>query len=269
MKYALVNGVKSEAKKKLVGYCPSCGKEMTSKCGPDRVDHWAHKGIRDCDSWHEPETPWHREWKAHFHTDWQEITHNAEDGEIHRADVKTDTEWVLEFQHSFLNQEERQSRDDFYPKLVWVVDGMRRLKDKKRFNDAIKDARTVNSSPPIYKIDFPDEFRIINEWYNSPNLVFLDFKGKDEDYVYYHEFLSNKYLWFLIPTKDKDAAYLSFMPRDIFVQFHLEGTFDDIFLPHIEGFQNSINSRLNTSKSSSTKRIVYRFRRRGSYSPRL
>jgi hypothetical protein len=35
--------------------------------------------------------------------------------------VKTRTGVVLEFQHSFLHSDERQSREKFYPKMVWVV----------------------------------------------------------------------------------------------------------------------------------------------------
>lgn len=47
---------------------------------------------------------------------------DEESGEKHIADVKTDSGWVLEFQHSNINPKERLSRNSFYPKLVWVVD---------------------------------------------------------------------------------------------------------------------------------------------------
>lgn len=37
------------------------------------------------------------------------------------AEVKIEDGWVLEFQHSFLNPSERQARNDFYKKLVWII----------------------------------------------------------------------------------------------------------------------------------------------------
>jgi hypothetical protein len=43
---------------------------------------------------------------------WQEIVHRSDSGEKHIADVKTDHGWVIEFQHSYLNPEERRSRAD-------------------------------------------------------------------------------------------------------------------------------------------------------------
>ena len=127
MKFAIVDGKKVEATPGARGLCPSCISEMIAKCSPEkkRVWHWAHKGKRSCDPWWENETEWHRAWKGYFPDDWQEVVHRAENGEKHIADVKTDQGWVLEFQHSYLKSEERYSREAFYRKLVWVVDGTR------------------------------------------------------------------------------------------------------------------------------------------------
>ena len=65
-----------------------------------------------------------------FPVDWQEVIHFDGSGEKHIADVKTQTGYVLEFQHSYLDPEERRSRNVFYSKLVWIVDGTRRETDK-------------------------------------------------------------------------------------------------------------------------------------------
>ena len=111
MKYALVNDEKTEAVKGASGYCPNCGTELIAKCGEVNVNHWSHKGNRNCDQWWEPETEWHRSWKDNFPKEWQEVIHtNEENGEKHIADVKTDYGWVLEFQHSHINPDERASR---------------------------------------------------------------------------------------------------------------------------------------------------------------
>lgn len=126
MKYALVCGKKAEASKGARGVCPSCGSNLIARCGPFKVNHWAHHGTRNCDPWRENETEWHRSWKGYFPVEWQEVVHKSDNGEKHIADVKTEQGWVLEFQHSFMNPEERLSRNNYYPNLVWVVDGLRR-----------------------------------------------------------------------------------------------------------------------------------------------
>src|SRR3990167_9713877 len=122
MKYSLVHGGRSEAQPGLKGQCEICNSLTIAKCGDLKVWHWAHKGKRMCDLWWENETEWHRNWKNCFPTDWQEYIHTSESGERHIADVKTIKNWVIEFQYSHLNPEERQARSDFYEKLVWVVD---------------------------------------------------------------------------------------------------------------------------------------------------
>ena len=124
MKFALVDGNKTEATRGIKGICPSCGSEVIAKCGEVKINHWAHKGTRICDIWWENETEWHRQWKNNFPNDWQEVVNFDVKGEKHIADVKTDEGWVLEFQHSYLKPEERNSRNEFYSKLVWVIDGL-------------------------------------------------------------------------------------------------------------------------------------------------
>jgi len=46
--------------------CRRCNGEVIAKCGTHRVAHWAHRGMRDCDTWAEKETDWHRVWKNNF-----------------------------------------------------------------------------------------------------------------------------------------------------------------------------------------------------------
>lgn len=123
MQIALVNDEPTEAFSKGRGTCAQCGSEMVAKCGPRVMHHWAHQRSRNCDPWWENETPWHREWKNLFPINCREVSHRAEDGEIHRADVKTPTGIIVELQHSAMSDDERISREDFYQNLVWVLDG--------------------------------------------------------------------------------------------------------------------------------------------------
>ncbi|HTI71330.1 MAG TPA: competence protein CoiA family protein [Candidatus Limnocylindria bacterium] len=123
MQYAIVDGKKSEPMKGIKGRCPMCGAEMVAKCGSRVIHHWAHAYRQNCDPWWENETAWHREWKSHFPIHCREIAHAAPSGEIHRADVKTSTGIIIEFQHSSMTDVERVSREQFYQNLVWIIDG--------------------------------------------------------------------------------------------------------------------------------------------------
>jgi competence protein CoiA len=71
----------------------------------------------------ENETDWHRQWKNLFPEECREVVHIAENGEIHRADIKTSTGIIIEVQHSAMTDAERISRESFYKNLVWIIDG--------------------------------------------------------------------------------------------------------------------------------------------------
>ena len=125
MQFAIVDNNRHEAFPSGRGVCPSCGCEVIAKCGPKLIHHWAHHRSRNCDPWWENETAWHRNWKNLFPAECREVVHHALDGEIHRADVKSPSGIFIEFQHSFLTDKERESREEFYRNLVWVIDGSR------------------------------------------------------------------------------------------------------------------------------------------------
>jgi hypothetical protein len=179
MRFALLNDKRIEATKGAKGVCPCCGSELVAKCGEIKVHHWSHKKKCD-DHWWENETEWHRNWKDKFPKEWQEIIQKDESGEKHIADVKTSSGWVIEFQHSAIAREERDSRDYFYNKLIWIVDGTRRTTDIKQFQNEIKQAHIV------YYLEYPEDYRLIREWGSSQSLVFVDF-GTDELWLIYND----------------------------------------------------------------------------------
>lgn len=174
MKFSIVNALRQEAQPGVAGKCPACDLETIAKCGEVKIWHWAHKGRRDCDPWWESETEWHRAWKGQFPEAWQEVVHHADSGEKHIADVKTDHGWVVEFQHSYLNPEERRSRDAFYPKLVWVVNGVRRKRDAAQFRGALNRGTPIGVNARI-RIPLAEECAILREWSGSRAPVFIDF----------------------------------------------------------------------------------------------
>lgn len=122
MQYALVDNVKMEAFPNGRGVCPMCNAITVAKCGPRNIHHWAHDK-KNCDPWWENETEWHRNWKNLFPIESREVTHFADNGEVHRADIKTQSGIIIEIQHSSITDKERLSRELFYKNLVWIIDG--------------------------------------------------------------------------------------------------------------------------------------------------
>lgn len=178
MRFARVCGKKTEASKGARGICPSCGSELIARCGPVKVNHWAHKGTRNCDTWWENETEWHRSWKSNYPTEWQEIPLPDErTGEKHIADVRTSNDLVIEFQHSHIDPQERITRESFYHNMVWIVDGTRLKRDYPRFLKGKNDIRSKNEQG-YFIVDFPDEC-FPSAWLGSLVPVIFDFRGME------------------------------------------------------------------------------------------
>lgn len=158
MQYALVNGLKSEPKKGMEGVCIGCGGKMIAKCGNLKLHHWAHYVLTKCDSWWETETEWHREWKNSFPAGYREVSfYDDNHSEYHRADIHTTSGLTIEFQNSPLSFSELQSREVFYKKLIWVVNGL-------KFKGFTKDVHIPNPTSHLL-----NEY----EFANTQNLIFL------------------------------------------------------------------------------------------------
>lgn len=177
MKFALKADQRVEATPNANGVCPCCGTEMIAKCGIRKVWHWAHKTTKTCDHWWESETQWHRNWKNCFPKEWQEVIHVVEDGEKHNADVKSPLGIVLEFQHSRLDDSEREARENYYENLVWVVDGARLKTDRIKFDRY--PTLTHLSYPTLLSEPVPvNIFPSFYHWCMSTRPVFFDWRDK-------------------------------------------------------------------------------------------
>jgi competence protein CoiA len=252
MKFALVNGQKTEATKGARGVCRSCGSEMIAHCGEIKVHHWKHKVKRECDIWWENETEWHRSWKNQFPIEWQEIVHFDEKGEKHIADVKTNKEWVIEFQHSFIKPEERASRNAFYQKLVWVVDGLRRKTDIVQLNNVLQESsKAPVGGINIRQVNFPEESRLLREWINPKVPVFFDFQE-----------MSKSNLWFLLPFSNKDEALLLPFSREEFIKVHLNEGFDELVNELIPNIKKMIDGYKRKASNRSSNSFLLKPRRR-------
>lgn len=250
MKYALVEDTRTEPAKGATGCCPACGSKVIARCGEVRVHHWAHKGARNCDFWWENETPWHREWKEQFSSDWQEIVHHDNaSGEKHIADVKTAENWVIEFQHSYLNPEERRAREAFYPALVWVVDGLRRKRDQSQVDKVLNENEVLRTEPLLLRILFPKECRLMVEWHHSAVPVFFDFHDLSDT--------ADTWLWLLYPGKSTRGTYLTRISRQNFIQMHNNSSFEKFANEHILPTVQALAKReLDLQKAEEQKQRV-------------
>lgn len=124
MEYAIYLDAKTYASPGLKGKCPHCFTEVISKCGSKKIWHWAHKSNRSCDSWFEPETQWHRNWKDQFGKEFSEIR-IQKGNDYHIADVLNHQNIVFEFQNSAISAETIQEREAFYgERMIWIVNGV-------------------------------------------------------------------------------------------------------------------------------------------------
>jgi|SRR5580693_323836 competence protein CoiA len=219
MKFAIVDSNKLVAAKGVKGICPRCGSELIAKCGNFKINHWAHKGIRNCDPWWENETEWHRSWKNNFSTEWQEnILTDELTGEKHIADIRTINGLVIEFQHSHIDQDERTKRENFYKNMVWVVDGTRLKRDYPRFLKGKEDLRNINKQG-LFLVHFPDEC-FPSAWIGSSVPVIFDFKGtetiNDDKEIRNH-------LYLLFPSMKVGETKLAVISRESFINNTISG----------------------------------------------
>ena len=123
MLFGIIDGEKTAATPGTTAVCPSCGRTMTSKCGNINVWHWAHHKDASCDTWYEPETEWHKNWKLLFGKDLTEVV-ISKDGVKHIADVFTKEKVVIELQNSPIEKATIREREIFYgEQMIWVING--------------------------------------------------------------------------------------------------------------------------------------------------
>ena len=120
-------------------YCPYCGAPLTTKKGDVRQHHFAHKQNHLCsDTWVHSRShsydlsEWHNEWQSLFPKENQEVKLSLGDTR-HRADVMVDRT-VIEFQHSIMQAQAFDDRNNFYfnlaNKVIWLFDLSELLEDQ-------------------------------------------------------------------------------------------------------------------------------------------
>lgn len=235
MKYALVNNIKSEALKGLKGKCQCCASEVIAKCGAYRIHHWSHKKTKSCDPWWETETEWHRRWKNCYPSNWHEfLFEDAENNEKHIADIHTEHNLVIEFQHSHIDPNERVSREKFYKNMIWVVDGTRLQRDYPRFQKWANGYRTAIKKD-IFIVDSPEDVFPKN-WLNSSVPVIFDFKGMEE-LVENNDLRHKLYCLFQVKINHKSKYLIAVISRKAFIKTTITGDWEIKFQEYIENLK--------------------------------
>ena len=192
------------------------------------------------------ETPWHKNWKIAFPGNYREIGFYDEIfGEIHRADIHTPDGVTIEFQNSPISLNELKSREAFYPKLIWILNGkkfkgFRILKNLPDVDDpALVDYEFCHSDhlsmirkedviknivkPKILNFYHPELKRIaITSHYYSfcwkqPHAVWFEAKAPliiDPGGHFLYELRKRKQV-------SGDYAYVKLIPRKTFIESHI------------------------------------------------
>ncbi len=170
-----------------------------------RIPYFRHKrrGLCTCS---DGETEWHREWKSYFERIECDMGIDTVTGEHNRADAVVGSDFVIEFQHSHISEEEQKNRERFYSGkggMVWIVDANKKRLLKRR-DEAIQTCgfASIKEQPfncTYFKTYFPDEV-FPKEWLDRPVGIIFDY-GQDGDLIY------------LLPMRGSSAAVCRFYKR--------------------------------------------------------
>jgi hypothetical protein len=193
MQYANdINGNRIEAEPNVKGFCPVCKSDVISKCGDLVIWHFAHKSLQDCDDWYEPESDWHRMWKAKFPVENREVVIGR-----HRADVQKDNGTVIELQNSHISVATMQEREEFYGNMIWIVNGADFV---ERFSIGVQDKKTG-----LFRFNWSHCHKV---WSYATKPVLIDLG------VYDH--ISGKNMHSLILINEMDESGYGFCQFDYF-----------------------------------------------------
>lgn len=128
-------------------FCPCCHQELYQRRGTIRIPHFAHKpnvsdrDINRCsDGWGHDTSAWHIDWQLRFPEEFYEkrLEHN---GIWHVADIATNRNIIIEFQHSPISIEEFRERNAFYTtcgyRVIWVFDLVKEC-DMQRLENSLE-----------------------------------------------------------------------------------------------------------------------------------
>lgn len=177
--------------------CPDCGSEVHGRKGRIRAAYWKHPNNSDCDRWYEPITQWHIDWQNKFPKEYQEISLlDQETGEIHRADIRLPSGFVIEVQNSPIKIYEIEQRENFYGKsgLAWILNGNNLAKQSKVTYKFEKQIFAISLEIPSYIEDFSEyNMDSINYMFGSSKIMN---KIRRHDKIKKIDIQNGNYHWF-------------------------------------------------------------------------
>ena len=167
------NKNKVEATKEIRGnelYCPYCGGDVIVKAGEQKVNHFAHKKT-DCGYFkYKGMSSWHKLWQNLFTSEQREV-YMKKNGEKHIADAVNSNGVVIEFQNSPISTENKRSRDNFYDKLIWVVNADT-FKDKISF-ESLRTDEYMKATEKDYENEITKEHESVKKSISKYNFLEL------------------------------------------------------------------------------------------------
>ena len=91
-------------------------------------------------------------------------------GERHIADVKADSGFVVEVQHSPISADELQAREDFYGDMIWIVDA----RDLHGYFSLGTSLDLATCDPMSYHFQWFSRSTLLNRWSQARKPVFFD-----------------------------------------------------------------------------------------------
>jgi competence protein CoiA len=147
----------------------------------------------------------------------------------------------MEFQHSYLKPEERRSRESFYPKLIWVVNGTRRQRDRPQLISAWNVGVPVGANSSVRRVS-SDTCVLLREWGGSNVPTFFDLGELDV-------------LWWLFSRSTNGTAYVGPFPRAVFIASHCSGATNEAARA-FDDFVNTFPKQLAEYESLITRQPV-------------
>ena len=148
-------------------YCPLCHQALNLRHGSVRAPHFAHKASSDnetvtrcSDGWAHDKSEWHIDWQLRFPEEFYEkmVEHN---GKRHIADIATDQNLIVEFQHSAISIDEFRERNSFYTacgyRVVWVFDFIEECDTQKVWNEKGNEFHWSHVRKPFQDVDIKAE----------------------------------------------------------------------------------------------------------------
>ena len=97
--------------------CEMCDGNLVAKRGRLVIYHFAHEHLVDCDQWRENKSKWHILWQDICKKDFVEVPYKN----LHQADIVNIEGMVIEIQNSPMSIDTMEEREDFYGRMIWVV----------------------------------------------------------------------------------------------------------------------------------------------------